>query len=70
MIHLFHGNGRGEDARDRRGGSLFSYMDLEVRIPARHPLRKIRQVVNGPLADLDGQFETLYTDFGRPSIAP
>ena len=24
-------------------GSLFSYVDLEERIPARHPLRKIRQ---------------------------
>lgn len=27
-------------------GSLSSYVDLEERIPARHPLRKVRQVVN------------------------
>jgi transposase len=55
---------------DETSGSLFSYVDLEERIPARHPLRKIRQVVNEALASLDGEFEALYTDFGRPSIAP
>ena len=55
---------------DETSGSLFSYVDLEERIPARHPLRKIRQVVNDALASLDGEFEALYTDFGRPSIAP
>ncbi|SFP02671.1 hypothetical protein SAMN04244567_03646 [Paracoccus pantotrophus] len=34
---------RGADAAS---GSLFSYVDLEARIPAGHPLRTIRQVVN------------------------
>ena len=55
---------------DETSGSLFSYVDLEARVPARHPLRKIRQVVNDALASLDGEFAALYTDFGRPSIAP
>ncbi len=55
---------------DEASGSLFSFVDLEERIPARHPLRKIRQVVNDALASLDAEFEALYTDFGRPSIAP
>ncbi|MBA3910937.1 MAG: IS5/IS1182 family transposase [Rhodobacter sp.] len=55
---------------DVTSGSLFSYVDLEERIPARHPLRKVRQVVNDALASLDAEFEELYTDFGRPSIAP
>ena len=55
---------------DETSGSLFSFVDLEERIPARHPLRKIRQVVNDALASLDAEFEALYTDFGRPSIAP
>ena len=55
---------------DKASGSLFSYVDLEARIPARHPLRKIRQVVNEALIGLDAEFEALYTDFGRPSIAP
>jgi transposase len=55
---------------DETSGSLFSYVDLEARIPARHPLRKIRQVVNDALASLDAEFEALHTDFGRPSIPP
>jgi transposase len=55
---------------DETSGSLFSYVDLEARIPVRHPLRKIRQVVNEALASLDAEFEALYTDFGRPSIPP
>lgn len=55
---------------DETSGSLFSYVDLEERIPPRHPLRKIRQVVNDALASLGADFETLYTDFGRLSIPP
>jgi len=55
---------------DKASGSLFSYVDLEDRVPARHPLRKIRQVVNDALASLDAEFEALCTDFDRPSIAP
>jgi len=58
---------RGTDATS---GALFSYVDLEERIPPRHPLRKIRQVVNDALASLDAEFECLYADFGRPSVAP
>ena len=53
---------------DETRGSLFSYVDLEERIPPQHPLRKIRQVVNDALASMDGEFEVFYTDFGRPSI--
>jgi len=55
---------------DETSGSLFSYVDVEERIPLRHPLRKIRQVVNDALVSLDAEFEVLYTDFGRPSIPP
>ncbi len=47
---------RGADETSR---SLFSYVGLEERIPARHPLRKIRQVVNDVLASLDAEFEVL-----------
>ncbi|WP_281967309.1 IS5 family transposase [Roseovarius nanhaiticus] len=55
---------------DEVSGSLFSYVDLDERVPAGHPLRKIRQIVNDALASLDAEFGSLYTDFGRPSIAP
>ena len=55
---------------DEASGSLFSYVDLEERIPARHPLRKVRQIVNDALASLDAEFDRLYSAEGRPSIAP
>ncbi|MCO5965939.1 IS5/IS1182 family transposase, partial [Sinorhizobium meliloti] len=35
---------------DERTGSLFSYVDLEARVPARHPLRAMRDLVNAALA--------------------
>ncbi len=55
---------------DKQTGSLFSYVNLEERIPARHPLRKIKGVVDCALVSLDAEFEALYADEGRPSIAP
>ena len=55
---------------DEASGLLFSHVDLEARVPARHPLRTIRQVVNEALASLDAEFEALCTDFGRPLIPP
>ena len=55
---------------DKASGSLFSYVDLEERIPPRHPLRKTRQGVNDALSSLDAEFEVHCTDFGRPSIPP
>ena len=55
---------------DETSGSLFSYVDLEERIPARHPLHKIRRVVNHALTRMDTEFDRLYAADGRPSIAP
>ena len=55
---------------DERTGSLFSYVDLEARVRGDHPLRTIRGVANAALGDLSRAFDKLYTDFGRPSIAP
>ncbi len=55
---------------DEVSGSLFSYVDIEDRIPAFHPLRKIRAIVNKALAALDAEFAKLYAADGRPSIAP
>ena len=51
---------------DETSGSLFSDVDLEERIPARPPLRRIRQVVNDALASLDAGCAVLYPDLGRP----
>jgi transposase len=55
---------------DKSSGSLFSYVDVEARIPARHPLRTIRQIVNEALASLDAEFAKLYEATGRESIPP
>jgi transposase len=55
---------------DERSGSLFSYVDLESRVPADHPLRAIRAIVNAALAELDADFEAMYAPTGRPSIPP
>ncbi|MEI4486681.1 IS5 family transposase [Frigidibacter sp. MR17.14] len=55
---------------DEATGSLFSYVDLEERVPARHPLRKIQAVVNDALRSLDSDFDRLYGGDGHPSIAP
>jgi transposase len=55
---------------DERTGSLFSYVDLEDRVPAKHPLRVIWRIVNDVLAALDGEFAKIYADSGRPSIPP
>lgn len=58
---------RGSDATT---GSLFSYVDLEGRVPRRHPLRLIREIVNEVLAEMSSDFEAMYSATGRPSIPP
>jgi len=55
---------------DDRTGELFSYVDLEARVRADHPLRSIRAIVNEGLAALEREFAVLYSPIGRPSIAP
>ena len=56
--------------RDQSSGNLFSYVDLEERVPDDHPLRLIREIVNDVLGSLSSEFETLYSHMGRPSIPP
>src|SRR5271167_5159638 len=58
---------RGED---RTSGALFSYVDVEARIPAKHPLRAMRRVTNAALAALDRAFSAVYEGCGRPSVPP
>jgi transposase len=51
-------------------GAMFSYIDLESRVPKSHPIRKIRQVVDKALKALGSDFDELYADSGRASVAP
>jgi transposase len=55
---------------DEKQSEVFSYIPLEQRIPREHPLRQIRQLVDGGLKEMGTQFEALYARRGRPSIPP
>jgi transposase len=55
---------------ERKSEALFSYVDLEGRVPSTHPLRAIRGIVDAALVDLSPVFAGLYARLGRPSIPP
>jgi transposase len=55
---------------DQRSEGIFSYVRLEQRVPADHPLRAIRDLVDTALKDLSRDFARLYARHGRPSIPP
>jgi transposase len=56
--------------KDQRAEILFSYISLETRIPADHPLRAIRGITDEALRKLSPAFSRLYAREGRPSIPP
>ena len=58
---------RGDDPTQ---GATFSYVGPEQRVPGDHPLRPIRQMCNEALARLSPRFDEIYSQVGRPSIAP
>jgi transposase len=49
---------------------MFSYLAPEERVPANHPLRAIRGMVDVALRALSVWFDEIYSSYGRPSIAP
>jgi transposase len=55
---------------DTQQSSMFSYLSPEERVPANHPLRPIRLMVDDALKALSPAFGRLYSAFGRPSIPP
>jgi transposase len=55
---------------DEQTGHVFSYLSPEQRVPADHPLRAIRKMTDPILARLSPKFTLMYSDIGRPSIAP
>jgi transposase len=54
----------------REEDQLFSYVPLEERVPARHPLRAVRAFVDPILHEMSPVFESIYSKVGRPSIPP
>jgi transposase len=55
---------------DRHPDAMFSYVAPEQRVPADHPLRAIRTMVDTALRELSPEFARLYPKTGRPSIPP
>src|SRR5262249_6034235 len=49
---------------------VWSYIPLEQRVPADHPLRPMRAMDDAILVELSPQFNQLYSRMGRPSITP
>jgi transposase len=58
---------RGDDLQQ---DAMFSYVSPEQRVPADHPLRPIRRMVDEVLKGLSRRFDILYSSTGRPSVAP
>src|SRR5450631_1633004 len=57
-------------SQDIQEVALYSYISPEQRVPADHPLRPIREMVNVVLRKISREFHKLYAKTGRPSIAP
>ena len=57
----------GEDPKQE---AIFSYVSPEQRVPQDHPLRPVREMVDTILQEMSGRFARLYSERGRPSIAP
>jgi hypothetical protein len=56
--------------RDEHNETLFSFVQLENRVPRDHPLRTIRRITNEALASLSEQFEAMYAEPGVPRSRP
>src|SRR3954468_7253336 len=50
--------------------AMLSSLSTEDLIPADHPIRRVRVVVDAVLADLDGVFDGMYAAGGRRSVPP
>ena len=48
---------------------MFSYVSLEQRVPQDDLLRAVRKLTDAVLRTLSPEFDALYADSGRPSIA-
>jgi len=58
---------RGADVQQ---GGLFSYVSMERRIPANHPLRAVRALLDEALASMSRDFDRVYAEGGQDSVPP
>jgi transposase len=50
--------------------SMWAIISIEDRIPSSHPLRRIKELADQRLGQLSRVFNRMYSQVGRPSIAP
>ncbi|MBX7101738.1 MAG: IS5 family transposase [Myxococcaceae bacterium] len=56
--------------RTKQQSTLFSLRTPGERVPADHPLRRVKDMADAALATLSGTFDEMYSGVGRPSIPP
>lgn len=56
--------------RDVNQSVMFSYSSPEQRVPATHPLRRIREITDAVLKKMSAVFAGMYSNIGRRSIPP
>jgi hypothetical protein len=56
--------------QDEVQDGMCSYISTEQRVPADHPLQRVRVLVDEALKQMSPQLSALYARNGRPSIAP
>ncbi len=49
---------------------MFHYFSVESRIPAEHPLRRVKKLVETALSAISIELDGLYVRTSRPSIPP
>lgn len=49
---------------------LLALINLEDRIPATHPIRRIKAMVDEVLVEMNGCFDEMYKELGRASVPP
>jgi transposase len=50
--------------------TMLTMVSPETMVPADHPLRRIRAIVDQILEELDPELSAMYSEIGRPSIPP
>lgn len=58
---------RGSESKQ---SSMLCLMSTEGRVPANHPLRRIKTLVDAALETISPLLDVMYSDKGRPSIPP
>jgi transposase len=56
--------------QNQKQSSMLCLMSPEERVPADHPLRRVKALADAALAELSPVFDAMYSETGRPSVPP